>query len=334
MIGYSSAVRRNMKGLLEHSSGFRNHLSSWISWFRTDNALYGSMRGRAESIKHDNWEGRRSEYLTEKEAHNILNCFFLRREKCFSLPSVSDYKDTYVGEKLLLGRQDVYLKYYRVKDAPIRIRIRNILRRCLARKSFVAFYELKKRNIKAVLPLFYVREQGSWISGRVIFASVGADSNRTVEGLLALPLAYEKKEQMMLNLGSYMAGLQVRGILYGEIFRNLIAIDRGSYWSFLLCDLDEMRSVSERRPSRHSKVIETLTHEIEKRGPSLLHHFYRGYREELRRNSHETDVKKGSRTVYVLPACIGSGGLDRAVPEHERNSFVARYEDRNAVNAK
>lgn len=175
-------------------------------------------------------------------------------------------------------------------------------------------------------------EQGSWISDRIIFASV--DSNRTVERLLALPSAYEKKEQMMLGLGSYVAGLQCRGVLYGEIFRNLIAIDRGSYWSFLLCDLDEMRSVSEGRPSRHNKVIETLTHEIEKREPSLLHHFYRGYREELRRNSHEMDVKKGIQTVYVSPACIGSGGLDRAVSEHERNSFVARYEARKAVNAK
>lgn len=312
----------------------RNEFSSCISWFRTDNALYGSMKSHTEAIKHDNWKGRRSEYLTEEEAHNILSCFFSRTEECFSLLSISDYKDTYLGKNLLLGGHDVYLKFYRVKDAPVRIRIRNILRRCLARKSFVAFYELKKKNIKAVLPLFYVMEQGSWISDRVIFASVGAGSNRTVEGLLALPLAYEKKEQMMLNLGSYMAGLQFRGVLYGEIFRNLIAIDQGSYWSFILCDLDEMRSVSEARPSRHNKVIETLAHEIEKREPSLLHHFYRGYRKELRRNSHEMDVKKRSQTVYVSSTYIGSEGLDRPVSEHERNPFVARYEARKAVNAK
>ena len=331
-----SGAWKNIRDELERKYRWsvRTEFSSCISWFRTDNALYGSMRGRTKAIKHDNWKGRKSEYFTGKETHNILNCFFLRREKYFSLSSVSDYKDTYVGKNLLLGGQDVYLKVYRVKDAPIRIRIRNILRRCLARKSFVAFYELKKKNIKAVLPLFYVMEQGSWISDRVIFASIGADSNRTVEGLLALPLAYEKKEQMMLNLGSYMAGLQFRGVLYGEIFRNLIAIDQGSDWSFMLCDLDEMRSVSEARTSRHEKVIEALAHEIEKREPSFLYSFYRGYRKELRRNSHAMDMKKRIRTVYVSSTYIGSEDLDRPVSEHERNPFVARYEARKAVNAK
>ncbi len=330
-----SGVRKNIRDELEREylRSVRNEFSSCISWFRTDNALYGSMKSRTEAIKHDNWKGRRSEYLTQREAHNILSCFFSRREECFSLLSISDYKDTYIGKNLLQGCHDVYLKFYRVKDAPVRIRIRNILRRCLARKSFAAFYELKKKNIKAVLPLFYVMEQGSWISDRVIFASVGADSNQTVERLLTFPLAYEQKEQMMLGLGSYVAGLQSRGILYGEIFRNLIAIDQDGSWSFMLCDLDEMRSVSEKRPSRHDKIIETLAHEIEKWGPSLLHHFYRGYRKELRRNSHEINVKKRIQTVYVSSTYIGSEDL-RPVSEYERNPFVARYEARKAVNAR
>lgn len=110
-------------------------------------------------------------------------------------------------------------------------------------------------------------------------------------------------------------------------------IDQGSSWSFMLCDLDEMRSVSEKRPSRHNKVIETLAHEIEKREPSLLQHFYRGYRKELRRNSHEINVKKRIQTVYVSSTSIGSEGL-RPVSEHERNPFVARYEAGKAANAR
>lgn len=329
-----SGVWKNIRNELEgkYPWSVRNKLSSCIAWFRTDNALYGGMKSHTETIKHDRWKGKRSEYLTKEEVHNILSCFLSRREECFSLLSFSDYKDTYLGKNLLPGGHDVYVKFYRVKDAPLRIRIRNILRRCLARKSFVAFYELKKKNIKAVLPLFYVIEQGSWISDRVIFASFGAESNRTVERLLALPLAYEKKEQMMLDLGSYIARLQFRGILYGEIFRNLIGIDKGSYWSFMLCDLDEMRSVSEKRPSRHNKVIESLAHEIEKRGPSPLHHFYQGYRKELRRNFHAIDVKKRSQTVHVSSTYIGLEGLDRPVSQLEGNHFVARYEDRKAVN--
>lgn len=270
----------------------RDEFSSCISWFRTDNALYGSVNGHTEAIRHGNWKGRKSEYLTEEETHNILSCFFSRREECFFLLSVSDYKDTYLGKNLISGGRDVYLKFYRVKDAPVQIRIRNILRRCLARKSFAVFYELKKRNVRAVLPLFYVREKGNWISDRVIFASIGADSSCTVEYILAHPIDYKKKEKMMLDLGSYVAGLQFRGILYGEIFKNLIAIDKGNYWRFMLCDLDEMRSVSEKRLYRYDKVIKTLAHEIEERESSLLQHFYRGYQEEFRKNFHHTEMIK------------------------------------------
>lgn len=97
---------------------------------------------------------------------------------------------------------------------------------------------------------------------------------------------------MMLDLGSYVAGLQFRGILYGEIFKNLIAIDKGNYWRFMLCDLDEMRSVSEKRLYRYDKVIKTLAHEIEERESSLLQHFYRGYQEEFRKNFHHTEMIK------------------------------------------
>jgi hypothetical protein len=46
----------------------------------------------------------------------------------------------------------------------------------LARKSFVLFDELRKKKVKAVSPLFYVRKQGGWIPEAVIFASTGAAS--------------------------------------------------------------------------------------------------------------------------------------------------------------
>jgi len=276
-----------------------NQLSSLISWFRTDNALYGSMKGCSAAIRHGYWRGRRSEYLTEEETHSILSCFLSRREKHFSLFSVSDYKDTYIGKNLLPGGRDVYLKLYRIKDAPRRIRLRNVLRRCLARKSFVLFYELKKKNVRAVLPLFYVRKQGGWIPEEAIFASAGAGSDRTIKLLLALPLAEEKRKRMLLNLGSYLADLQCKGILYGELYQNLIPVDRGAYWSFILCDLDEMRSIAERRDFRHEKVLRILGQEIGKRGSALLSYFHWGYQRQgeiIHRNKSE---RKSQRTVRI-----------------------------------
>ena len=79
MKGCDSETWKNIRDELERKypwRSIRNEFSSCVSWFRTDNALYGSMRGRTKAIQHDNWKGRKSEYLTEKETHNILNCFF------------------------------------------------------------------------------------------------------------------------------------------------------------------------------------------------------------------------------------------------------------------
>ncbi len=267
-------------------SSVRTEISSSLAWFMTDNALYPGVDQCSASLRHQNWEGRISRYISPAEAESVMKAFLSPdRDKHFRLFFVSDYKDTYLGEKLLHDGCDVYLKHYRMNDAPREIRIRNVIRRCLARKNFNAFYQLHKKNIEAVYPLFYVMKKGRWIPDEVIAVSKGAAGNRTIENIMANNRDNDALNLLAVNLGSYVAELQFKEILFKELYRNLIAIPKTTHWDFILCDLDEIRSVSEKRFSKHKKHVEKLRRKIKRYGDSFLHAFDQGYQQTIREKS-------------------------------------------------
>ncbi len=274
-------------GVMNHKDNFISsigkEISSSLAWFMTDNALYPGVNQWSSSWRHQNWAGSISRYISPEEAESIMKAFLSPdRDKKFRLFFVSDYKDTYRGEKLLHDGCDVYLKHYRMNDAPREIRIRNVIRRCLARKNFNAFYQLRKKNIEAVYPLFYVMKKGRWIPDEVIAVSKGAAGNRTIENIMPDGRDNDALHLLAVNLGSYVAELQFKEILFKELYRNLIAIQKTTHWEFILCDLDEIRSVSERRFSKHKKHVEKLRKKIKRYGDSFLHAFDQGYQKTVR----------------------------------------------------
>ena len=260
----------------------KNEISSTLSWFMTDNALYPGVDKHSSPLRYENWSGRYSEYISRQEAESIVSRFICpEKDENFTLFFVSDYKDTYLGKNFLKDGSDIYLKHYRMTDAPREIRLRNVLRRCLARKNFNAFYQLHQKNIEAVKPLFYVMKRGRWIPDEVIAVSKGASGNKTIETLMADSRDNDEFRLLAVNLGSYVAELQSREILFKELYRNLIAVNQTTHWDFILCDLDEIRSVSEKRLYKHRKHVEKLRKKIKRYGDAFLHAFDQGYQTRM-----------------------------------------------------
>jgi len=275
---------------------FASTIISCLSWFITDNGFCTGTDNYAFPVHYGNWQGKISRYISVEEAEHILSCFLSEsKDNFFSLFYVSDYKDTYIGKNLLQNGENIYLKRYRLRDASKEVRRRNILRRCLAKKSFNAFYQLNKKGIKAVSPLFYVMRKGRWIAEDVILVNKGSSSNHTVKSVMADLAGKEELHLLAMNLGYYVARLQSKGILFSELYQNLIAVNQGYFWSFVLCDLDEMRSLSEKRTFKHMKNIESLRDEIRHYGDVFVRDFDYGYYKQWRIIINEAKFQRNEK---------------------------------------
>lgn len=258
-----------------------NFLSVYLSRILTENGLFRAWKKHISPLNFKDWKGIRSNYLSEEEAVRILAAFLYRRDENFFLFFRSDYKYTYIGRNLLKDGKEIYLKHYKVYEAPAKIRWRNIFRKTIARKGLNLYYVLKEKGIGAVCPLFYTYTSEGIVPHEAIFASRSAESNKTLEVTLKEGLEKEKLYILIRDLGTYIGTLHTKGILHGELHRNLIPLYRGNTYSFLLCDLDEMRSVSGMSERHRQKYLKTLRRKIEKHDKAFLLLFDEKYRESL-----------------------------------------------------
>jgi hypothetical protein len=244
-------------------------LTSLFSVLITENGLFNHWKKETSPFRYKDWQGRISHRLSEETARDILDCFLSSgRPRYFSLFYQSDYKKTYRGKNLLPDEREIYLKFYQLSEAPRKIRIRNVFRRSLARKGFNLYYPLKEKGVKTVDPLFYIRKKGGLIPDAAIYVSYALESNQTLDHLMVEKVGSEKWSRLLMDLGGYVGALVAKGILYGELYRNLIPIDRGDRWEFHLCDLDEMRAISEKREARQFKYVEDFRKKIRFHDPS------------------------------------------------------------------
>ena len=241
--------------------------------------------GEATPFSIEGWKGRYDNSILGETVKQIFTTFFSQdRQKTFKLFFTSDYKYTYIGQDLLLDGRDVYLKYYRVCQAPSKIRLRNLLRGTIARKGMNLYYPLKQKGIEAVQPLFYAMGKKVIIPDEAIFASASAGSNETLE-----PVLHKMKEEgnllsLVKALGSYVGYLHRQRVLYGELYRNLIPLADGNEWRFVLCDLDEMRSLSGMSDKHRNKYLKKLRTQLAALGGSALDHFDEAYQRSLRQS--------------------------------------------------
>jgi len=117
-------------------------------------------------------------------------------------------------------------------------------------EKFQCLLPVAEEKHRSRLSLILCHEKGRWIPDEVIAVSKGAAGNRTIENIMADGRDNDALHLLAVNLGSYVAELQFK-----ELYRNLIAIQKTTHWEFILCDLDEIRSVSERRFSKHKSTL-------------------------------------------------------------------------------
>ncbi len=191
-------------------------LSSLLSVFITENGLYQNWEKETFPFHYKDWQGRGSQQLPPETIRNILDSFFSsERGDSFSLFYQMDYKKTYIGKNLLPEGQDLYLKFYQLTEAPMKIRLRNVFRRSLARKGFNLYYPLKEKGVNSVVPLFYVRKKAQLIPDSAIYASYASESNQTLDRLAEKKVGPEKWFRLIRDLGTYVGDLMSKGVLYG-----------------------------------------------------------------------------------------------------------------------
>ncbi|MDX9786796.1 MAG: hypothetical protein RBT11_08465 [Desulfobacterales bacterium] len=236
-----------------------NSISCRIAIFRTDNGLYGEWKNKTSPFSIKGWRGRRDHSISDIEVEKMLEAFFSEERNAFFTPFyASDYKHTYVSGSVLSQNKDVYLKHYKVHEAPLKIRARNLLRRTLAKKAMCAYYRLKEMGIDAVEPLFYARREGLFIPREAVFASLSTGTNQTLAAVLQRE--HQKGELLPLvrALGAFMGDLHRKGVLYAEPVTNLLPVAQGDSWRFVLCDLDEMRSLGGMTQQQRVKYLAKL----------------------------------------------------------------------------
>ena len=252
-----------------------------ISQFLAENGLYRRWKRDTVPFYLSGWRGRRDWSISQETVNRIISTFSSgKRKGHFSLFFTSDYKYTYIGYDLLPDGQEIYLKHYRVSEAPRIIRFRNLLRRALAKKAMSAYYILREMEIETVKPLCYARREKVPVPDEAVFVSVAASRNVTLERVLQ-----EEKGPGLVSLarslGSYIGELHKKGVLHGELHKNIIPLKKTTAWRFVLCDLDELRSVAGMSEKHRIKYLGKLRDNLSLAGDSALADFDEAYRKGL-----------------------------------------------------
>mgnify|MGYP007001755679 CR=1 FL=1 len=81
----------------------KNEISSTLSWFMTDNALYPGVDKHSSPLRYENWSGRYSEYISRQEAESIVSRFICPEK---------DENFTSIIEKTFLKEMKSHIKFF------------------------------------------------------------------------------------------------------------------------------------------------------------------------------------------------------------------------------
>jgi hypothetical protein len=173
----------------------------------------------------------------------------------------------------------VYLKHYLVDQAPPRIRRRNLLRRSLALKGMSLHYPLRAKGVPSVRPLLCAWREGLPVAHEAVLVCRAEPCHQTLAQAMASDLSVQEKRSLAREAGRFLALLHSRHVWHGELPTNLLACPRPDGWSLVLCDLDEMRSVSGDSPRHRRRYLEDVVRSLRRRAPETVGAFWAAYHE-------------------------------------------------------
>lgn len=152
-----------------------------LASFRTKQALFKEYKKSATLFQTEKYWGEYNNKHNLEEVENILHLFQTQRDEHFEFIRQSDYRDTWRSKNL---PTNYFIKEYRVFESKYRkilVYKKNILRRCLAKKSFVVNNQLQEFGIPTIENLCYAANNGSYISKSAFYISIAEKSAVTIK---------------------------------------------------------------------------------------------------------------------------------------------------------
>jgi hypothetical protein len=241
-----------------------------------DNALLPAWLRETAAFAHRGLWGRRDLGLSREQACRVLELFFGgQRRRWFQPFYHRDYRDTYFAPQLAGG---LYLKHYQVDRAPARVRRRNLLRRTLALKGMCLHYPLRAKGVPSVRPLLCAWREALPVAREAVLVCRAEPCHETLAQVMESSLDPQGKLSLARETGRFVAMLHRRRVWHGELPTNLLACPQAGGWRLVLCDLDEMRSISGDSPRHRRRYLADVVRTLERRAPLTVQPFLQAYR--------------------------------------------------------
>jgi hypothetical protein len=213
-----------------------------VAWIRTALGLFPHPKSRVVPFQYRNWEGYRERSFSEKQVQDLLEAF-LSGDAGLRVCHTNRHRTTYRIDPSPERHFPVFLKFYNCRSLPM-LSPKTYICSLHSQKAFRLSFLLADRHVETARVLFYLRDRRRNMGANGLLATEGIPDciNLRVWVRKQYPgLNREEKEIMMKHLAEYVARVNRRGILHGDLSSNLLMIPDQK--RFYMIDLDSIRIV-------------------------------------------------------------------------------------------
>jgi hypothetical protein len=211
-----------------------------VAWIRTALGLFPHPESRVVPFHYRNWEGYRERSFSEKQVQDLLEAF-LSGDADLMVCHLNRHRTTYRIDPSPERNFPVFLKFYNCRSLPM-FSPKTYIRSLHPLKAFRLSYLLADRQIETARVLFCLRDRRRNMGANWLLATEGIPGciNLSVWFRKQYPgLSRDEKEILIKHLADYMARINRKGILHGDLAVNLLMIP--DKMLFYMIDLDSVR---------------------------------------------------------------------------------------------
>ena len=210
------------------------------AWIRTALGLHPHPKSQVVPFHSQNWEGFRERSFSEKQARDILEAF-ITGDDSLAVWHKNRHRTTYRIDPSFERRYPVFLKYYNCRSLTM-FNPRTYIRYLHPLKAFRLSFLLAARQVETTRVLLCLRDRKRNIGANWLVATEGIPGciNLRVWVKKQYPgLSREEKETFVKRLAEYVAQINLRGILHGDLASNILM--KPDEKCFYMIDLESVR---------------------------------------------------------------------------------------------